>query len=478
MAKCRLCGGMSHVRILEIASAPRSVERLLRSEALADDVAQCLQVYQCGACGLVQLQQAMEIGFYDSYEMATSFSPRFNAYLSDLAEIFCSVCEIQSGRIVEIGCGDGTFMEHLAARGFDVTGVEPSRPFRDAARSKGHTVFSTYVGGETPVLGAPYDAFATRQVLEHVFDILDFLRGIHSLVRPGAPGLIEVPNLDKSVSNGRFYDFFPDHVNYFSAQTLRRALDICGFDVLEIRPTIDSEFITAFVRRTMPTDFTLIRSAVQSVRVSLEALLDDHRRSGRRLTVWGSGGKGVTVLSITGAEGIEYVVDADPRKQGHFMPVSHLKVYPPEKLMVDPVDTVLITALAHLDEIVTQLRESLEFKGRIASLGTHIQYIDRHSPDDIQIRGRRTTDPPPWELRTLRSPPMRRLWRADQVRNAIWQSIPPSRRTSPIVFTSPLISSAYAGTGLGRRSSIKLKIFWNKLLGTATSANWNVTYRP
>ena len=104
--------------------------------------------------------------------------------------------------------------------------------------------------------------------------------------------------------------------------------------------------------------------------------------------------------------------------------------------------------------------------------------VNRHSPDDIQICGRRTTDPPPWELRTLRSPPMRRLWRADQVRNAIWQSIPPSRRTSPIVFSSPLISSAYAGTGLGRRSSIKLKIFWNKLLGTATSANWNVTYRP
>ena len=113
----------------------------------------------------------------------------------------------------------------------------------------------------------------------------------------------------------------------------------------------------------------------------------------------------------------------------------------------------------------------------IADTGT-INSLIRHSPDDIQIRGRRTTDPPPWELRTLRSPPMRRLWRADQVRNAIWQSIPPSRRTSPIVFTSPLISSAYAGTGLGRRSSIKLKIFWNKLLGTATSANWNVTYRP
>ena len=130
-------------------------------------------------------------------------------------------------------------------------------------------------------------------------------------------------------------------------------------------------------------------------------------------------------------------------------------------------------------EFCRMLRHYLEHLRRPAEAQDALgRPLSRHSPDDIQIRGRRTTDPPPWELRTLRSPPMRRLWRADQVRNAIWQSIPPSRRTSPIVFTSPLISSAYAGTGLGRRSSIKPKIFWNKLLGTATSANWNVTYRP
>ena len=104
--------------------------------------------------------------------------------------------------------------------------------------------------------------------------------------------------------------------------------------------------------------------------------------------------------------------------------------------------------------------------------------LNRHFPANLQIHGNRIYIAPPRELHSLRSPPMTRLWRADQVRNAIWQSIPPSRRISPIVFTSPLISSAYAGTGLGRRSSIKLKIFWNKLLGTATSANWNVTYRP
>ena len=42
-------------------------------------------------------------------------------------------------------------------------------------------------------------------------------------------------------------------------------------------------------------------------------------------------------------------------------------------------------------------------------------------------------------------------------------------------FTVSSIVSAYAGMGLRRRSSIMLRIFWNKLLGTATSANWKVT---
>ena len=112
------------------------------------------------------------------------------------------------------------------------------------------------------------------------------------------------------------------------------------------------------------------------------------------------------------------------------------------------------------DRELQNLRSKVKLSGYVSAAveqrsadGAEGEY-NRHSPDDIQIRGRRTTDPPPWELRTLRSPPMRRLWRADQVRNAIWQSIPPSRRTSPIVFTSPLISSAYAGTGLGRRSLV------------------------
>ncbi len=42
-------------------------------------------------------------------------------------------------------------------------------------------------------------------------------------------------------------------------------------------------------------------------------------------------------------------------------------------------------------------------------------------------------------------------------------------------FDFTVVFSAYAGTGLRRRSSISPKIFWNRLRDKATSANWKVT---
>ena len=123
-----------------------------------------------------------------------------------------------------------------------------------------------------------------------------------------------------------------------------------------------------------------------------------------------------------------------------------------------------------LAEVQRQIDQNL-----LKSLRIERGSLNRHFPANLQIHGNRIYIAPPRELHSLRSPPMTRLWRADHVRKAIWQRFPPSRHTSPVFSTLPSISSAYAGTGLRRRSSIKAKIFWNKIFDTATSASWNVT---
>ena len=105
--------------------------------------------------------------------------------------------------------------------------------------------------------------------------------------------------------------------------------------------------------------------------------------------------------------------------------------------------------------------------------------LTRHSPDDIHVCGYRTTVPPPKGTAFLRQPFDGLIFVTGPRLEGHLPRFPaiqthPSCRSRSAVDVSP----AYAGAGLGRRSSIRLRIIRNSSLGTATSANWKVTWRP
>jgi len=382
-----LCGDTALVLAFSIPNSPYSVGRLLSEPASESNRALELEVWQCPSCGFVQLLEEMPQDYYHDYEMTVSFSPLFNEYLNSLAETFMSVCGIECGRVAEIGCGDGTFLKLLEGHGFDAVGVEPSRTFRSVAVAKDLTVYPAFVERESPVPGGPYDAVLSRQVLEHVFDVNGFLSGMQKSLCPNGVGLIEVPSLETAVRDKRYYDFFPDHVNYFSAETLACAIESNGMSVLDIRHTMNDEYLTAFIKaeeqqdrkskidETMPlSSLVKIGEAVTSNSGALIELLAECRVSGKKIAVWGSGGKGVVVLAAARIlpGDISYLVDSDPRKQGLFTPVSHIEIHPPERLASEIVDIVLVTALAHLEEIVLQIRDTFGFRGQIAILDSEM----------------------------------------------------------------------------------------------------------
>ena len=99
-------------------------------------------------------------------------------------------------------------------------------------------------------------------------------------------------------------------------------------------------------------------------------------------------------------------------------------------------------------------------------------------PDDLQVCGYHTPVTTVEEVEFSPQPTDGLIFRLSCVRKAICPYFSSSRHTPPVDFTWPSIFPAYAGAGLGRRSSIRLRISRNRFRGTATSANWNVTYRP
>lgn len=362
---CRLCGHGRTEVALRLAGAPRDVMHLLKAEQRATDRAVDVEVRTCGSCGFVQLNPLLDEQYYDDYLMVATHSAQMQDFQRKQAQDFIQRFTLHGKHVLEAGCGDGSFSTHLKNAGAKVFGIEPSHRTREIAISRGHNVEEGYLTAERKLIHGPFDAFVTRQVLEHVPDVHDFLTGIRRNLKTGAVGLIEVPCLEKALADLRYYDFFTDHVNYFSRPTLELAARLNGFEPIETYPDMFDEYNVALVRAVEPPRLAPIQDESSRLASELRRIVDEHNAAGKKIAIWGAGGKGLTVLALAKLSKIAGLFDSDRFKHGLYTPVSHWLIEAPSADRLRNIDAVVVTAMAYHKEIEQQLRGDFKFMGRI-----------------------------------------------------------------------------------------------------------------
>lgn len=255
---------------------------------------------------------------YDSfYNNEQSLSAAFQDHLARVAGLIETTMGNQ--RLVEVGCGKGTFLELMLARGADLVGYDP-----------------TYEGSNPRVrreyfsedLGIRGDGLILRHVLEHIEDPVSFL--FRLAAANGNRGLIyiEVPCFDWICRKRAWLDIFYEHVNYFRLGDFRRIfgrllhaghgfggqyLQIVGDLSTLRRPERDLADAADF-----PADF-------------IQRLAQEAGAETGPCIVWGGGSKGVifSLLRERAGHPVDRVIDINPAKQGKFLPATGLEVLSP-----------------------------------------------------------------------------------------------------------------------------------------------------
>jgi glycosyltransferase involved in cell wall biosynthesis/2-polyprenyl-3-methyl-5-hydroxy-6-metoxy-1,4-benzoquinol methylase len=152
----------------------------------------------------------------------------------------------QSGKLLEIGCGHGEFLDRAATYGFDVTGIDRSVHACDKARSKLSNGRGRVVCGELNVLAeevARYDVCVVSHVIQHVRNPRRFVEQVHRLLKTDGVLFIAAPNMDSRPARqlkDKWTEFKPEHFFYFSAETLQSLLFHCSFGDMVLQPSSKS----------------------------------------------------------------------------------------------------------------------------------------------------------------------------------------------------------------------------------------------
>jgi SAM-dependent methyltransferase len=156
-------------------------------------------------------------------------------------------CWVPAGvRVLDIGCGFGETLAYHSARGCDAYGVEVDENIRRVAERFG---FKVHVGPFDPDIYEPdfFDFVTMDQVLEHVIDPLETLRGIERILKPNGKAIISMPNSSgwgARLFGRRWINWHaPYHLHHFSIGSMKIALGKSGLGLEKVITITSSEWL-------------------------------------------------------------------------------------------------------------------------------------------------------------------------------------------------------------------------------------------
>jgi SAM-dependent methyltransferase len=141
------------------------------------------------------------------------------------------------GRLLDFGCGNGTFLRRMKAIGWTCTGLDFSAEAVAAVRAGGIAALQGTLPHPELAPGS-FDVIAMRHALEHVPEPRAVLAAAMDLLVPGGRLVITVPHFN-SWEREVFGDAamtldLPRHLLHFTTGTLQNLLESCGFETIQI----------------------------------------------------------------------------------------------------------------------------------------------------------------------------------------------------------------------------------------------------
>jgi SAM-dependent methyltransferase len=387
--RCRVCNSKT-IKFFSLGQMPL-VNYFLRKDEIIKEEKFELSTSFCPKCFLVQLTNTVPPEkLFRHYVYFSSTSKSFLQHCKKTAEQFVKKFKLNSESLVlEIASNDGAQLQFFKDLGTKILGIDPAQNIAEVANQKGITTLPDFFNQNLAEIlkrkGTRADLVLGANVLAHVPEIVDFVKGVKIILKPEGTAVFEFPYLQGLMEN-KFDTIYHEHVFYYSLLALINLFKKAGLEIYDVEQTemqggslqifvshpgsfkinsrikklIDKEKQNGF---TEIETYKKINKNVSGLKKEITSLLEGLKTKGKKIGAYSAPAKGNILLNYFGISKnyLDFIVDKSPAKQGAYTPGTHLLVYDLHKINQEKPDYLLVLCWNIVDE-VTHMPELESFR--------------------------------------------------------------------------------------------------------------------
>ena len=389
--KCRICKRNISNYFCDLGFTPLANSYLKNELSIKKERSYPLKVFYCKSCYLPQLPEHVLVkNIFSNYDYFSSFSKSWIEHSKKFVDkIIKQYALNKNDKICEVASNDGYLLQFFKKKGFEILGIEPAVNIANIAiKKKIPTVKSFFNYKSAKEIKKKYgvqNLIICNNVYAHVPDILDFTKGLKELISKNGIITIEFPHFLNLVLKNQFDTIYHEHFSYLSLHSVSKILKKFNLVIFKVEKLtthggslriyvknkeyhkikIDKSFRTMYRQEVRSYIFKnkkmlQFQKKLNLIKENFINLLIDLKLKKKKIVAYGAAAKGNTFLNYCniGDSLIDFVVDKNPSKVGKFLPGSHLKIFPVDKLKKFKPNYIIILPWNIKNEIIKQVKLS------------------------------------------------------------------------------------------------------------------------
>jgi len=387
---CRICGGTDLMQVLDLGSMPLANAYLRKEDLAKPEKYFPLALYFCRTCSLAQLLDVVnpEILFRNYHFLTSASFPSIAHFKRYAEEVVLPLISSPDDLVVDIGGNDGTLLNYVKDN-TRVLNIDPADNLASISEKNGipfyPAFFTSQVADDILAKYGKAKIVVANNVFAHTDPLEDVFKGVAKLIGDDGIFIFEVHWQKHFIEEGAFDQIYHEHLCFHSLHALRHLVESAGMKIFDVQIVpMQGRSLRIFVAKdriispnvghilaeektaglTHEATLRTFAQKVETNKKKLLALLGELKASGGKIIGYGAPAKGNTLLNYygIGPNILDYLTDTTVLKQGLYSPGMHIPIVPPEKLLEETPDYILLLAWNFKDAILEK-EKALRAKG-------------------------------------------------------------------------------------------------------------------